>query len=329
MTGRPIREYQLEKFSTGKVKPLPRKLSRRPFWLPASNFYVLTTAGTVAVFFVVWGILLDGGEEVPWIWSGIAASFVLGGAVFLREIVLRKARARYFLTERKLDANIKSFPQPQPVNANNENKLTIEKNAAIVKEIQQKSEAARNFGTLAAAHLEVFEICNQYLALNERQLETVGVGSPRLAALRRGRQIVQSLHRFHLLTWAQIESRALTQESKIRVTISDKLESAQKALMVLDSALAYYPQESRLLESEQALREFAATIKVSHWIELAERSAFKGNNKRAINHYRDALFFMARDVDMQTEGMRLTAEKINAEIERLRETLTKNLGGSN
>jgi hypothetical protein len=34
----------------------PRKF-RRPFWLPASNYYVLAIAVTIAFFFLVWGIL--------------------------------------------------------------------------------------------------------------------------------------------------------------------------------------------------------------------------------------------------------------------------------
>ena len=107
--------------------------------------------------------------------------------------------------------------------------------------------------------------------------------------------------------------------------MSDKLEAAQRALTVLDSALSYYPDDNQLLESERALREFAASIKVSHWIEQAERAAFKGNFKRAVNHYRDALFFMARESGAQTEEKRLTADRINAEIERLRSLSARKL----
>lgn len=308
-----------------KYSPRPRL----PFWLPASNYYILTSAISVAFFFVVWGISLDGGdEEAPGIWSGIAAGSVLGAAIFLREVVLRKIRRRYILNERKLDANLKRVPvQHQNPNVA-ANKLSIEKNAVIVKEIQQKSEAARISSKSTDAHLEVFEICGEYLALNRRQMETVGIGSPRLAALRRGREIVESLHRFHLLSWAQNQSRQLTQESKIRVTISDKLEAAQRALTVITSALEFYPNETELLESERALKEFAATIKVSHWIEQAERAAFKGNHKRAINHYRDALFFMARE-NLQSDERDLIAERINDEIERLRAISAKNLESKN
>lgn len=294
---------------------------RRPFWLPASNYYILAIAVTIAFFFLAWGILHEESDDMGYIPAGIGASLVLVGAVFLREVVLRKARNRYLLAERKLDYNLKNaFLHQQP--NRNPNKLTLEKNAAIIGEIKKKSEAAQVLGKLSDGHWEVFEMCNEYLTINESEMKTVGIGSPRLAALRRGREIVGELHRYHLLAWAEIESRALTQEAKNRVTMSEKLETAQKALTVLDSALQFYPDESKLLESEEALKEFAASIKVSHRIEQAERAAFKGNYKRAISHYRDALFFLARE-NVQAQEKEVIAEKINAEISKLREIAAK------
>jgi tetratricopeptide (TPR) repeat protein len=315
LAGKSNRNNQIQNFSRRK-DGFDASRYRRPFWLPASNYYVLAIAVTIAFFFLVWGILHDG-DEAPWIPAGIGASFVLVGAVVLREIILRKARNRYLSAQKKLDHNIKNVLRHSNVNRN-ANKLSLEKNAVIVKEIVRKSEAAKILGKLPEGHLEVFEMCNEYLLINEKELETVGVGSPRLAALRRSREVVMDLHHFHLLSWAEIESLGLTQEAKNRVTISEKLETAQKALTVLDSALQFYPSETRLIESENALKEFIASIKVSHWIEQAERSAFKGNYKRAISHYRDALFFLARG-NIQLEEKEIIAERINAEIDKLRE----------
>ncbi len=324
MTGRTNREYQIDRFSGRSAGQTPYKY-RRAFWLPASNYYVLTVAVAVAIFFIFWGILQEEGEDAPWIASGISAAVVLGIGVFLREIILRKARARYLLVQKSLDANLKNISVPVRSNIN-ANKLTLEKNASIIQEIRQKSEAARTSGKFSERHLEVFEMCNEYLLLNKRQMETVGIGSPRLAALRRGKEVVEKLHHFHLLSWAQKETRSLTRESKVRVTISKKLESAQRALEILNSALEFYPNDEQLLESETALREFITSIKVSHWVERAERAAFKGNFKRAINHYRDALFSMARENPPNEERV-LIAEKINAEIEKLqRLSLTETKG---
>ncbi|HEY0049976.1 MAG TPA: hypothetical protein VGB68_11850 [Pyrinomonadaceae bacterium] len=288
---------------------------RRPFWLPAPAYYILAAAISAAVFFLVWGILHEG-EEMPWIPAGILASFSIATAVVVREFFLRRARNQFLRAQKRLDFNLTSAAQHKSKDSNN--KLTIEKNAAILRNIERKSEAARVLGKLPDAHWEVFEICNEYLQITERELQTVGVGSPRLPALRLGREKIHELHRFHLLAWASVETRTLTQEARIRATIAEKLETAQKALAVLDAALQFYPNEAELTESATAVEEFIASIKVSHWIEQAERSAFKGNYKRAVSHYRDALFYLARE-NVRSEEREMIAEKINAEIEKLRD----------
>lgn len=293
---------------------------RRPFWLPASNFYILAVAVALVFFFIVWGLFHD--EEMPYIPAGIGASLILVGAVILREIVLRKMRNRFLLAQKRLDYNLNNAVLRQPQKPN-PNKLTIEKNAAIIAAIRKKSEAAQVLGKLPDGHREVFQMCNEYLLLNEKELETVGTGSPRLAALRRGKEIIGGIHRFHLLAWTEIESRRLTQESKNCVTISEKLKTAQEALSVLGSALQFYPDENRLLESEEALKNFIASIKISHRLEQAERAAFKGNYKRAISHYRDALFFLARE-NVKEEEKEKVAEQINTEIEKLRHLSAEN-----
>ncbi|HEX8367049.1 MAG TPA: hypothetical protein VF604_00645 [Pyrinomonadaceae bacterium] len=270
---------------------------------------------SAAIFFLVWGILHEG-EEMPWIPAGILASISIATAVVVREFFLRRARNQFLRAQKRLDYNLTSAAQHKSKDSNN--KLTIEKNAAILRNIERKSEAARILGKLPDAHWEVFEICNEYLQITERELQTVGVGSPRLPALRLGREKIQELHKFHLLTWAAVETKTLTQEARIRATIAEKLETAQKALAVLDSALQFYPNEAELTASATAVEEFIASIKVSHWIEQAERSAFKGNYKRAVSHYRDALFYLARE-NVRSEEREMIAEKINAEIEKLRE----------
>ena len=310
MNRTPNRVYKTTKYSRNAYN------YRRPFWLPASNYYILTVAVSIAFFFLVWGILHDENEDTPLILAGIGASTILGGAVFLREVVLRKARNNFLLAQKKLDANIDFVSLTANANRNL-NKLTLEKNSAILKEISRKSDAAKVLDKLSDGHFEVFEMCNEYLLLSENQLKNVGVGSPRLAALRLGREKISELHRFHLLQWAKIETQTLTREAKNSLTIADKLETTQKALTVLDSALQFYPSELQLNESKDAINEFIASIKVSHWMEQAERSAFKGNYKRAVSHYRDALFYLGRE-NLQSEQKQSIADKINSEIEKIR-----------
>jgi tetratricopeptide (TPR) repeat protein len=274
---------------------------------------------TIGFFFLLWAVFRESEEEETAVMMAIiGACSMLAVAVVIREILLRKARRRYLSAARNLDYQIKNIPSYAKLSeADKTKKLTLEKNAKIIQEIQKKSKAARVLGNVSTGHLEVFEICHDYLAVTNNQMETIGAGSPRLAGIRRGREIVGELHRFHLMSWAEAESRALTQRARNYVTISDKLNTAQEALAVLESALQFYPNEARLTESEAALKEFIVSIKVSHWIENAERAAFRGNYKRAINLYRDALFFLARE-DVKSEEREAIAGKINFEIETLR-----------
>lgn len=313
MTERPNRTNQIRRFPP-PTRNNPAKY-RRPFWLPASNYYILAAAVAIASFFLIWGILHEGDDNAPWVPAGMGASLVLIGAVFLREIVLRKARNRYLLAQRRLDFTLDTATLHTKATAT-EKKLTLEKNAEIIRQIQKKSDAAKILMKLSEGHREVFELCGEYLEINRQELANVGAGSPRLAALKRGRDVVRELHKFHLLTWAEIESRELTLDAKNRATIAEKTETAQKALNVLQTALQHYPDEQRLIESEEAVREFVTSIRVAHFIEQAERSAFKGNYKRAISHYKDALFFLARE-NKQSAETDLLAEKINLEIQKI------------
>ncbi len=290
--------------------------ARRPFWIPASSFYFLAAAIALGFFFLVWGILHDGEEPTPWIPAGLGASVVLIGAVVLREIVLRRTRRRFLLAQKQLDDNLRQLSfRPGP--ARSVKKLSIERNAEIIRQIQKKSDAAKVLMRLADGHLEVAEVCDEYLKINQRELQLAGAGSPRLAALRRGHEIVAALHKFHLLAWAEIETHNFTQAAKNRVTIAEKTETAQKALNVLETALNAYPSERRLVESKEAVREFMVSIKIAHLVEEAERAVFKGNHKRALSSYRDALFLLSRE-NAAKEEIKLISEKINGEIEKLK-----------
>ena len=84
----------------------------------------------------------------------------------------------------------------------------------------------------------------------------------------------------------------------------------------IDHSLTAYPTERDLNESRIAIEEFIVSVKVAHWVELAERSAFKGHYRRAIDRYRDALYYLNHEAvkpEVRTAG----AAKIEREIESL------------
>lgn len=296
-----------------------RRVSGRrsqPFLLPALSFYMLAALIAVTVFLLTWLILYNAEGGVPWFSAGVIAAAVAVGAVVLREVILRNRRNSLLLAQEKLDFNLKKA-SGQNFNLARDNKLTLEKNSIILNQIGQKSDAARVLGKISEAHWEVFELCDEYLHRSEKELETVRVGSPRLAAINRGREQVRALHKFHLLAFSSVESRSLIQEAKASATMNNKLEIAARALNIIESAIGFYPDERQLVESADVVKEFIMTVKVSHWIEQAERAVYRGNRKRALTYYRDALFFLARE-NARSSERDLIAEKINQEIEKLR-----------
>lgn len=290
--------------------------TRRPFWLPASNYYVLAVGISTAFFFLVWGVLHDGGEEMPWVTAGISASILLCGAVVLREVILRKAR-RLLLEEQHRAGHAYASP-PRFADRRHSSKLSLERNAAILAEIRKKSDAAKVLHQFSAGHREVFELCREYIARSESELTTVNAGSPRLPALLKGRSKAADYHRYHLLRWAEIESRTLTEQARGLAAVNDRIEAAQGAVNVIDTALESYPAEPSLLQSRALLVDLVVSIKVSDWVEKAERAVFEGEFATARAMYRDALFYLGRD-NVRSPAREQAARHIAAEIEKLRE----------
>lgn len=297
----------------------------RPLWLSTVGYFCVAAAASLALFFIVLNLLTDEDElEPPYLSAAVAAAALFGVATFARDVVLRRARNRLLLRSARFDVPpINSGKKP----SDSTRKFSLEQNANALRLIEKKSREADGATDAAEKHLETFKMCGEYLELVERELGMVHIGSPRLPALRHGQERVQVLHKKHLLSWAAEATRKLTREAHVRVELNDKMESARRALEVLDSALQIYPAERQLLESATAVREFTISIRVSHLVELAERAAFKGHYRRAIDYYGDAQFYLAREGG----GDESTAMQIrlDREIERLRQNLQqkKNVRG--
>jgi heme exporter protein D len=297
--------------------------------MPSSHGYMLASgAAAAALFFILWWMLNSSGDEAPWVPAGLAASVVMLVAVAAREVVMRRAWARYILendrreqatSEAKKRNSVSSGASAGSSSGSRTSRLA-QSYSAQFRTLQKQSADANAPGALPEAHLETYISCQEYLESADDALRSGSIGNESRITLRAGQERARSLARQHLLNWARGTSRALTTEAQQRVRLSDKIETARRALDVIDSALNLYPDEAELRESESAVREFIASVKVSHWVELAERAAFKGYYARAIDRYRDALFYLSRE-NMKEETRAETAAKIGREIELLRARL--------
>lgn len=277
-----------------------------------------TGAVAAALFFLLWFMLHNNGDEAPWVPAGLAASVVMLVAVAAREVVMRRAWARYLLEYDRRDQA--GEVQQRTATTSGVRSRSSDTYSVSLRALQRQSAEANAPGALPEAHLETYLSCQEYLEGTEEALRGGTVGNDSRVTLRAGQERARTLARHHLLSWARGATRSLTHEAQRRVRLSDKIETAGRALDVIESALNVYPDENELRESEAAVREFMASAKVSHWVELAERAAFKGRYARAIDRYRDALFYLSRET-MSEEARAEAAERIGREIEMLRARL--------
>ena len=293
--------------------------------MPSTAGYMLVSVGlSFALFLSIWFILRTDGDEAPWLPAGLAAGFVILTAAAAREVVMRRAWARY-TREMEMAMGAGEITRPavpvlKPAQPLVVNRAGMQNSIAALRNLQQRLAELDAPATPTEAHLEAYRTCEQHLAATDEVLRSAGGAAELRAALRSAQERVRALQKKHLLLWARGEATRLTQEAQLRVRLSDKIETAQRALGVLDEALKIYPGEQELRDSSGAVRDFIASVKVGQWVEMAERSAFRGKYARAISRYRDALFYLSR-ADMNEEARAEAAARIQREIEMLRARL--------
>lgn len=289
--------------------------------MPSTASYLFTTAAFTLVIFVgVWWAVSVAGDEAPWLPAVVAASFVLLISFAAREVVMRRAWARY-TRELELEMLNGEAAQPAalpPTAALRNRKTSVRAAASSLRELQRRLTMAEEAGVRQPeAHREAYRLCEQYLASTEEAMSAQGVTTEVRVALRAGRERVREFQKHHLLAWVRGEAQRLTHEAQRRASVSAKIETAMRAAEVIEEAVQLYPQEQELKDSAVAVRNFIASVKVAHWIELAERAAFRGRYSRAVARYRDALFYLSR-AEMSNDAREEAAVRINREIEMLR-----------
>jgi tetratricopeptide (TPR) repeat protein len=268
---------------------------------------IAAAAAAAGLFFILWWMLQA--EESPWVPAGLAASVVMLVAAFARLLVAMRVRNQY----RHLDRDSHQHAVRRPTL--NEVMHSTSRHAAALRALQKHSVVADE-KDMPEGHREVYDLCTEYLSGADRALQSPALQADGRVALRAGQERVRDLQRHHLLTWARQSARALTHEAQQRVRLYEKVETANRALDCIDQALKAYPGEAELIVSARAVQEFITSNRVAHWVELAERAAFKGYFQRAIDCYRDALYYLGRDAEHSASDE--AAERILKEIDILR-----------
>lgn len=289
--------------------------------MPSTVGYMVASVGLSLVLFAgIWLLLRAGGDEAPWVPAGLAAGCVMLSAAAAREIVLRRAWARY---TREMEMAMGGAEQPRfvsPKSAPAAGRSNWQASVAALRGVQQRLVELDSPHTTPEQHLEAYRLCEQSLAGADEVMRGAGGSAEMRVALRSAQERLRVLQKKHLLGWARGEATRLTHEAQRRVRTSDKIETAQRALEVLGEASRRYPEEPGLRESAAVLRDYMASVKVGQWVEMAERAAFRGKYARAVARYRDALFYLTR-AEMSEEARSEAADRIEREIKSLRARL--------
>jgi tetratricopeptide (TPR) repeat protein len=284
--------------------------------MPSSAGYLVGAfVAAMALFFGLWWMLVSGGDEAPWIPAGLAASVVLLVALSAREVIMRRAWTRYLLEQ---------GGEPAARSGGRKGSSRRSQSTSLLSSawrVIQKQSLEADSDSNPESHFDVFHLCQDYLTSTEESLRTNNLPAEKRIAIKTGQERVRALQKHHLLTWARDSSRSLTYDAQQRARTSDKIEAANRALHCLESALKFYPDELELKESSLAIQEFVGSVRVAHWVELAERSAFKGHYRRAIERYKDALFYLNREM-VKEEIRKPSVERIGREIEALQSRLS-------
>ncbi|HKP35229.1 MAG TPA: HIG1 domain-containing protein [Pyrinomonadaceae bacterium] len=279
----------------------------------ASGYMVASVAAAGALFFVLWWMLQ--GEENPWIPAGLAATVVILVAALARGVAMRRSVNRHAFDEER-----ERFDRPVSRRTPVPGRQPSFSQSQALRALEKKSTETNASEALPEVHLKMFQLCGEFLDGSEKSLTTPGLSPERRLKVRARQERVRALQKHHLLTWARDSARSLTHEAQQRARLHEKIETANRALDCIDSARQKYPEDEELERSAAAVREFINSSRVAHWVELAQRASFKGRYRRAIDCYRDALFYLTRAG--AGNDHQAAAEQITREIDLLRARLT-------
>lgn len=261
--------------------------TRRPFWLPAFQYYLTSLAVAVILFLSTLLVLDEGTGEEPFLLAGSVGIAALLIAFVLREFIFHSFRMNSLAKQKMLDRSVLSAAKRGT--APNRTKVTLSENSRMLSELTMKSDAVKLLAPVADIHREVFELCQRYIDIANTELPYIGAGSPRLSAIVQGKGKAEKLHRFHMLKWAELEVKGFTSTAAESEGSRSRETKLAGAIEVVDKALEHYPEEPDLVSSRSLLAELMANLKAVSFIKKAQTALKKDDTQKALNAYRSAL----------------------------------------
>lgn len=111
-------------------------------------------------------------------------------------------------------------------------------------------------------------------------------------------------------------TRLALEKARLATTATSKVSHLSKVVLKVVDYRRIYPNESDLMTAEAKLRKVIQEIQLSSYLNDAKKAEFKGDKKKALDKYYEALYFLQHDeIDdaLQTNEI----EDIEAKIKEL------------
>lgn len=109
----------------------------------------------------------------------------------------------------------------------------------------------------------------------------------------------------------------LSERAELATTVATKQKNAKEALVTIEAAIAEgLADPTPLRDKIPALRRYVAQVEIDGFTEKAKRFEFKGNLKKALEYYQDALYSAIHD-DVDDAEQQQSIQTLTAKVEEL------------
>lgn len=105
-------------------------------------------------------------------------------------------------------------------------------------------------------------------------------------------------------------------KAEISSTVRTKITNAEKALLSIEQGKKLIKDLSKLKSLETKVKSFIHSTKLQSFLEEAQKAEFKGQIKKAIDQYKEALYFLKSD-EIDDELQKSEISKISQKIDEL------------
>ncbi len=107
-------------------------------------------------------------------------------------------------------------------------------------------------------------------------------------------------------------------KANLSITSKTKINEATKALVLIENSYKGFDEKPRELVSlEMEVVEFIAKTQLENFVDLAEKAEFKSQTSKAIDFYKEALYFLSSQPDSVIHNKEDLTIEINTKLEKL------------